>query len=1064
MYSAPVAAATPEVGAADGISVPATTWVPPETVNRTSTGGAPPSRPWAGAGSSGTALVSDAFTPSAVTCDSGVATGILKSLPLERFPVFERTRLLVNKANGNVVISAADLIIKGTGQNLSVDHVYNSKLAGGGALGAGWSLNTGQDVGLTFEASGDVTLHGESAYCAKFVKNGDGSYRPAPGLAAEFKKTSDGYTLTFNGSNEKWSFTTSGWLTKQADRNGNANSLAYSADGTLASVTDSQGRVTTFEFDVNKRLVKITDPTSQRINHFVYNDLGQLAQYSDASGVVANLFYDAAGNLTLISDAHASTGDTVLTYDSADRVTNVRVFRQYSQFDPADTSFSYGDKQTVETDPNGNKITFHFDDQGRQIDAVDALGHKQSQSWTANSDVATTTDGLSSSVTYTYDTLNNLIGTKQPTGANYAVGYTKAGQPHLPTSVKDPHNNEVTRDYDDAGNVTKIHSTGLNVDVQINTYNQPKGTLATRKDGNGNLSSFGYDAAGNLITFTPPAPAGQQRYTYDSLSRVTSVTDGRGIRIDYAYDAVDRVVAISRQGSVVQSNTYDTIGNLIKRQVPGVDTDFQYTKTAAAIEPTRVQRTQAGAVETVTYDYDKAGNLIRLGDVSGVNTYNYDAANRLTSQTDPFGQTITFAYDNADHRTATTFPGSGTQSNGYDSSGRQTSLKFTSAAGAVGLDIRYSYTTSTGADSDLMQSKTVGGTTTTYRYDGYRRLVGAAGSSFTNDNASNLTNREGLAFSVNAANQFIKAGTDNIGFDGAGNLISQSSNNSSFSYSSTNQLVDGTANGQQIFSATYDSADQTQRRTVTENVGGTSFTHTFGQSAIGTLQVVDNGARTSYARDSRGTLLSEKTPAGTRYNLITDYQGSVLALADATGNVAATYSYSPYGSVTATGAAANANFFRWIGTYQLRGGVNLTGYRYYNSTFGRFTQPDPTGQEFNAYAYANGDPINHSDPAGDLGLDIGGEICFYVCLGFSHTQDTEGGSSNSLTFGFGNPGVSGGVKATSGKAGKSGTLSGSVGCSAGYAGASVSTGGSVSLGLGTYASTPKCSLRGSFTL
>nr|WP_247697491.1 RHS repeat-associated core domain-containing protein [Streptomyces sp. b94] len=40
------------------------------------------------------------------------------------------------------------------------------------------------------------------------------------------------------------------------------------------------------------------------------------------------------------------------------------------------------------------------------------------------------------------------------------------------------------------------------------------------------------------------------------------------------------------------------------------------------------------------------------------------------------------------------------------------------------------------------------------------------------------------------------------------------------------------------------------------------------------------------------------------------------------------------------------------------------GHRYYDPTLGRFTQPDPSGQEQNAYLYAAGDPINDSDPTG----------------------------------------------------------------------------------------------------
>ncbi|MFF8638930.1 RHS repeat-associated core domain-containing protein [Streptomyces pilosus] len=55
------------------------------------------------------------------------------------------------------------------------------------------------------------------------------------------------------------------------------------------------------------------------------------------------------------------------------------------------------------------------------------------------------------------------------------------------------------------------------------------------------------------------------------------------------------------------------------------------------------------------------------------------------------------------------------------------------------------------------------------------------------------------------------------------------------------------------------------------------------------------------------------------------------------------------------------------------------GHRYYDPTLGRFTQPDPSGQETNPYLYAAGDPINNSDPTGlfswpDVGSAIGGAV------------------------------------------------------------------------------------------
>ncbi|SFQ70197.1 YD repeat-containing protein, partial [Amycolatopsis arida] len=164
----------------------------------------------------------------------------------------------------------------------------------------------------------------------------------------------------------------------------------------------------------------------------------------------------------------------------------------------SNTRFDYQDGQTVETDANGHQITYKFDDQGRQIEAVDALGHSRKQTWTANSDVAVTTDGLNNNTTRSYDELNNLISTELPTGATTSIGYTDTAHPHLPTSVTDPQGNQLTRDYDDAGNLLTIHSEGLDADLQVNTYNEPNGTLATRTDGKGAVTRFEYDQAGNL--------------------------------------------------------------------------------------------------------------------------------------------------------------------------------------------------------------------------------------------------------------------------------------------------------------------------------------------------------------------------------------------------------------------------------------------------------------------------------------------------------------------------------------------------------------------------------------
>ncbi len=69
----------------------------------------------------------------------------------------------------------------------------------------------------------------------------------------------------------------------------------------------------------------------------------------------------------------------------------------------------------------------------------------------------------------------------------------------------------------------------------------------------------------------------------------------------------------------------------------------------------------------------------------------------------------------------------------------------------------------------------------------------------------------------------------------------------------------------------------------------------------------------------------------------------------------------------------------WLGGLvdQMRGesGLIYLRNRYYDSGTGRFTQEDPIGLAggMNLYGFANGDPVNYSDPFGLCPKDAGGD-------------------------------------------------------------------------------------------
>ncbi|GHH32479.1 RHS repeat protein [Lentzea cavernae] len=926
----------------------------PVEVNRTPVGGAPPDRAWRASGEV-SALRS--------TCVSS-NLGVLPWYPMERHQISDRLELLVNLDTRNVVLSYRELTIKGTGLNMSADRFYNAKAA------YNW-VHSGTEIGLEdpgFTVGNSRILHGPNGYCVEFPENADGTFAPAEHFRASLTKSPEGgYVVTFNDSGERWLFTGKGWFVSQTDRNGNANTNRYRPDGSLASITDSQGRVTTFNRDAQGRDSSLTDPTGQTYGNYVYED-DLISELTDRAGNKVKFGYDTERNLlTSVTDGRGNTWK--IEYDP-----------DYSQISKlteptrdgagASTTFAEdGFDKTKVTDPNLHSSVHEFESPGRQKKATDALGHAQSRTWTANSDVNVTTNGLQHSTTYDYDPQQNLIGTKLATGAKNVVGYADSAHPHLPTQITDASGNQVTRTYDDNGNVTSVRSTGLNADLEVLRYTERMGLVESKKDGKQAETTYEYDDYGNLTKVVPPAPAKPTSFTYDALSRVDSVTDGNGKKIVYGYDRLDRVTTITHNGAVLQSNGFDANGNLTRTQTPDATRVFDY-------DPRNLLEKVTRGSEVVSYTYDKAGNAKTLTTPTGVAKYDYDEANRLKTLQDSYSGTTTFDYDNADRRTTTTFPGGAVQTTGYDNSGRQTSVTVTRPGGGELLKTTNRYTKPDGTDTDKIQLKTRGNSARAFTYDAIGRLKTAPGTTYSYDNATNLLAGEGRTFTVNAADQATKANDTTVAFDGAGNYASTTNPESRFTFSPTNQVLTGHAGTAQVLDVRYDTSQQTQPRTITETAGGNQVTHVLTHTALGVTETVDNGKRSSYTRDPQGLLIGLKDGAGARYGAVTDHQGSVIGLVDTSGNLVAEYDYTPYGTVTATGAAAGANPFRYIGVYQLQQGQYLMGHRMYDSAMARFRSPDPTGQETNPYNYAKGDPVNQSDPTGgyswaDFGQDVG---------------------------------------------------------------------------------------------
>ncbi len=369
-------------------------------------------------------------------------------------------------------------------------------------------------------------------------------------------------------------------------------------------------------------------------------------------------------------------------------------------------------------------------------------------------------------------------------------------------------------------------------------------------------------------------------------------------------------------------------------------------------------RTAGDEREEIGATHDAAGSLTSVTSPGGTTRYVLDAAGRPESVVTPSGRTARLHHDAAGRLTGVDF-GRGSQTIRYDGAGRRTGLTVSDASGRTVLSEEYGYDSGSGADSDVLRCTVADGEFTGYAYDGLKRLARAGGTEYGYDAAHHLVRLGEVRFTLNPAGQVTRFGGTEFAYDGAGNFTEETNPTGSFTYSPTHQTLTGVFGGRQVVDIAYDELGQETPRRITETtVEGDTVTHVLTHSPLGVLRVTDDGVPTDFVRTPDGALLAVETADGRHYWAVTDQRGSVLALLDEEGALAARYRYTPHGAVTASGPAAAVNPFRYRGAYQLLRSAHVLDHHLYNGYWGRFTQPDPTGRQYAPYTFADNDPLN----------------------------------------------------------------------------------------------------------
>ena len=464
------------------------------------------------------------------------------------------------------------------------------------------------------------------------------------------------------------------------------------------------------------------------------------------------------------------------------------------------------------------------------------------------------------------------------------------------------------------------------------------GTLGVQADGVPNNTCYGYDGFGRLIykQFSNPSGGGcnikdYEYYSYDANSNLTSKTQRDGSVLNYAYDALNRL-----------------------------STDY-----------------------SDNYVYDLQGRVTGASTSAYGLALTYDALGRKASEYNSYLGAVYSSYDAAGDRTRLTWQGGQYVAYSYDLLGRMTAIGEDGATSGVGLLAQYTYdsfgrlqhTTFAGDQNTLAQGFLYGGDSrpsiTGYGFaDSSKNLqswvtYNAAGGikvrAFTNDLydwSSTAAVQQG--YGINGLNQVATAGSTSLAYDLRGGLSSDGVH--TYSYDAPHDQLVSVQTGQTSVSLGYDAL----HRLVQTQPG----------SAAATLFVYD-GSALSEELDTSGDVLARYVPGadgspilwyngpgtGDRRWLLKDQQGSVIAVGDSSGHSLATNTYDAYGLP----GSSNTGRFQYAGyPFVPEIGLYNTGARTYSPTLGRFLQTDPAGYAagMNDYAYANGDPVNGTDPTG----------------------------------------------------------------------------------------------------
>ena len=770
----------------------------------------------------------------------------------------------------------------------------------------------------------------------------------------------------------------------------------------MTKVTDPDGHATIATFDSQGNVLTTTDALDRKTAN-TYDSVNDLLTTTDATGVTTTMTYDARGNPVtrsrpLVGTAQAQTvtyryGDSSHPGDRT-AITDADGNRWTYTYDAT------GDR-TSATDPLGNETTSTYNRIGWLLTAVSARGSKTTYSYNDRStgaldgfgDVRAITDPLGRVTAYAYDRDRNL------------------------TNVTDPNGNTTTYAYDAADEQTAVHRAD---GTALRTTYWPDGMVKDQVNGAGHVTHYDYDPLARESAVTDPLGrttkyehdgAGnkttindrQGRVTamrYDAANEVTSISysDGKTPNVsNITYDA-DGQRTGQTDGSGTWSWAWDSLHRL-SRVTEGSSGTVSYEYNLRD-DPTRITYPNA---TKVARGYDDAGRLTSVADWLGnTTTFAYDADGNLTSETLPSPTRITDRFSFAADSSLSSIKDTRGRTQIFSAKyKRDTDQQVTFDSSAHIRQDSYRYTPLNqlcyAAANSTRPCASPRPPSTRYSYSSADNLVQNGSTAQTFDAAGQLTRTSG------------PSGTRLFTYDPEGNRTSVAHSGRTVTTYDYNQALELTTVASRA-SYTYNGDGLRMAKTLRGE------TQNFAWDVIGTPGTVLTDGTNQYVYGPNGLAL-EQVSAHRVLWLHHDQLGSTRVLTNAQGATTARYWYTPYGTLTSKGdqtcrgtpprqspgerrdpreravsgiarkaydgrrrecpnradrRPAPSTPLLFAGQYRDReSGLYYLRARYYDPATAQFLTVDPAAAVTrDSYAYVAGNPTNHTDPSGLFCLEF----------------------------------------------------------------------------------------------